>query len=57
MAWFDQLTTASFRGVAFQVDTIDVTAGDNTVVREYPFQDLPTVFRMGEGVEEIKFSA
>lgn len=57
MAWFDQLTTASFRGVAFQVDTIDVTAGDNTVLREYPFQDLPTVFRMGEGVEEIKLSA
>lgn len=57
MAWFDTLTTASFRGVAFQVDSIDVTAGDNTVLREYPFQDLPTVFRMGEGVEEIKFSA
>ena len=57
MAWYDQLTAASFRGVAFQVDTIDVTAGDNTVLREYPFQDLPTVFRMGEGVEEIKFSA
>ena len=57
MAWFDQLTTASFRGVAFQVDTIDITAGDNTVLREYPFQDLPTVFRLGEGVEELKFSA
>lgn len=57
MAWLDQLTTASFRNVSFQVDTIDVTAGDNTVLREYPFQDLPTVFRMGEGVEEIKFSA
>ena len=57
MAWFDQLKTASFRDVAFQVDTIDVTAGDNTVLREYPFQDLPTVFRMGEGAEEIKLSA
>lgn len=57
MAWFDQLKPASFRNVPFQVDTIDVTAGDNTVLREYPFQDLPTVFRMGEGVEEIKFSA
>lgn len=57
MAWFDQLQPASFRGVPFQVDTIDVTAGDNTVLREYPFQDLPTVFRMGEGVEELKFSA
>lgn len=57
MAWFDQLKPASFRNVAFQVDTIDVTAGDNTVLREYPFQDLPTVFRMGEGVEEFKFAA
>lgn len=57
MEWFDQLKPASFRGVPFHVDTIEVTAGDNTVLREYPFQDLPTVFRMGEGVEEIKFSA
>ena len=57
MAWFDQLKPASFRNVPFQVDTIEVTAGDNTVLREYPFQDLPTVFRMGEGVEEFKFSA
>ncbi|MFT4192480.1 MAG: DNA circularization N-terminal domain-containing protein [Comamonas sp.] len=57
MSWLDQLQQASFRGVAFHVDTIDVSAGDNVVVREYPFQDLPTVFRMGDGVEEIKFSA
>lgn len=57
MTWLDQLQPASFRNVPFQVDTIEVTAGDNTVLREYPFQDLPTVFRMGEGVEEIKFSA
>lgn len=57
MEWFDQLQPASFRNVPFQVDTIEVSAGDNTVLREYPFQDLPTVFRMGEGVEEIKFSA
>lgn len=57
MAWLDQLQPASFRNVPFQVDTIDVSAGDNVVLREYPFQDLPTVFRMGEGVEEIKFSA
>lgn len=57
MGWLDQLTTASFRGVAFHVDTVEVTAGDNTVLREYPFQDLPTVFRMGDGVEEFKFSA
>ena len=57
MAWFDQLKRASFRNVPFHVDTIDVSAGDNTVLREYPFQDLPTVFRMGEGAEEIKLAA
>lgn len=57
MGWLDQLQPASFRGVPFHVDTIDVQAGDNVVLREYPFQDLPTVFRMGDGVEEIKFSA
>lgn len=57
MAWLDQLRPASFRGVPFQVDTIDVSAGDSVVLREYPFQDLPTVFRMGEAAEEIKLSA
>lgn len=57
MSWIDRLQMASFRGVTFQVDGIDVSAGDNVVLREYPFQDLPTVFRMGEAAEEIKFSA
>lgn len=57
MSWIDLLQPASFRGVPFQVDTIEHQAGDNVVLREYPFQDLPTVFRMGEAAEEIKFSA
>lgn len=57
MNWIDQLRMASFKGVPFQVDTVDITAGDNVVVREYPFQDLPTVFRMGEAVEEFKIAA
>lgn len=56
-AWAEQLQPASWRGVPFHVDSIDVSAGDNVVLREYPFQDLPTVFRMGEGAEEIRFSA
>lgn len=55
--WLAQLQPASFRGVPFQVDTIDWTAGDNVVMREYPFADLPTVFRMGRGAEELRFSA
>lgn len=57
MSWLDQLRPASFRGVPFHVDTIEHSAGDNVVLREYPFQDLPTVFRMGEAAEEIKLSA
>ncbi|QDL55938.1 DNA circularization protein [Rhodoferax aquaticus] len=55
--WIDQLLRAKFRDVYFQVDSIEHQAGYNLVVREYPFQDLPTVFRMGQGAEEIKFSA
>lgn len=57
MSWIDQLLPASFRGVPFQVHEVSHQAGDTVVIREYPFQDLPTVFRMGEGAEEIKFSA
>jgi prophage DNA circulation protein len=57
MSWLEQLQVASFRKVKFQVDTLEHHAGDNVVLREYPFQDLPTVFRMGESAEEIKFSA
>lgn len=55
--WLDQLQPASFRGVGFQVDTSTRTPGNNTVLREYPFQDLPTIFSMGEAAEGIKFSA
>lgn len=57
MTWVDQLQMASFRDVPFHVDSVEMTPGDNVVLREYPFQDLPTVFRMGTAAEEIKFSA
>lgn len=57
IAWLKQLRRASWRNVPFQVDTVDISAGQNTVLREYPFQDLPTVFSMGTAAEEIKFSA
>lgn len=57
MTWIDQLKPASFRNVPFHVHTLEMHPGDNVVLREYPFQDLPTVFRMGAAAEEIKFSA
>lgn len=56
-SWVDQLQPASFREVPFHVDSIEWTAGDNVVLREYPFQDLPTVFRMGRAANELRFSA
>lgn len=56
-SWLKQLKPAEFRNVRFQVDTIDWTVGDNLVIREYPFQDLPTVFTMGTAAEYIKFAA
>lgn len=55
--WLDQLKTASFRGVSFQLDSIDISAGENLVVQEYPFEDLPSVTRMGEAAEMIRISA
>ena len=38
-AWAQQLQPASWRGVPFHVDSVDISAGDNVVLREYPFQD------------------
>ena len=55
--WRDQLLPASFRGVAFQVDTIEWTAGDHVVVREYPFQDVPLVFSLARAAQHLRFSA
>lgn len=57
MSWLDQLKQASFRGVPFEVDTVEIQAGDRVVLREYPFADLPAVFRMGAAAETIRFSA
>lgn len=57
MSWLDQLQPASWRDVPFEVDTVEIKAGDNVVLREYPFADLPSVFRMGTAAEMIRFSA
>lgn len=55
--WYTQLKQASFRGVPFHVDSSNRSEGLNTVLREYPFQDLPTIFSMGQAAGEVKFSA
>ena len=56
-SWLDQLQPASLDGVPFQVDSIEVVSGDQVVVRDYPFGELPVVFRMGESAERIRLSA
>jgi|GEM_PF-3054397 len=57
MSWLDQLQPASWRDVPFEVDTVEVKAGDNVVLHEYPFAELPSVFRLGAAAETIRFSA
>lgn len=57
MSWLDQLQPASWRDVPFEVDTVEVKGGDNVVLREYPFAELPSVFRLGAAAETIRFSA
>lgn len=56
-AWYDQLLPASWRDVPFQLDSSEETFGNATVLREYPFADLPTVFAMGKAANEIRVSA
>ncbi len=57
MQWLEQLLPGSFRNVPFQADSMTFVVGHETVVRDYPFQDLPTVQAMGEATDEIRFSA
>jgi len=56
--WFEQLQAASFKDVPFEVDgSLDTTQGWDAVVREYPFQDIPTIQPMGETTHEFRVSA
>lgn len=55
--WVEQLLPASFGGVPFEVDSYDATEGWDVVVREYPFQDIPTAQPMGETANELRLSA
>lgn len=57
MGWMDQLQPASFRGVTFQVDTATDYIGREKVLRDYPFQDKPTVQDVGSASRKGTFSA
>lgn len=48
---------ASFRGVAFKVDSDDLQVGRRTVLHEYPGRDTPSVEDMGRETREYVISA
>ncbi|QWL64915.1 DNA circularization protein [Aeromonas jandaei] len=48
---------ASFRGVAFKVDSDDLQVGRRTVLHEYPGRDTPSVEDMGRETREYSISA
>lgn len=56
MAWKDQLRPASFRQVAFHVDSDDMTAGRRVQVFEYPQRDKPFAEDLGRAAREINIT-
>ncbi|MCO4171775.1 DNA circularization N-terminal domain-containing protein [Aeromonas veronii] len=57
MSRTDRLQPASFRGVAFKVDSDDLQVGRRTVLHEYPGRDTPSVEDMGRETREYAISA
>lgn len=57
MAWRDQLRTASFRGVPFQVDHGSLAAGRRLARHEYPQRDIPYLEDMGRRAREYRVEA
>lgn len=57
MDWLDQLKPASFRGVPFKTDSLKFVVGDDILVREYPFRELPTWQRTGGATDDIHVPA
>jgi len=57
MAWREEIKPASFRGIAFYVDTSEVKFGRRNVLHEYPYKDVPYVEDVGQKAKEINFTA
>lgn len=57
MAWRDNLRSASFRGVAFEVDSATLTAGRRLARHEYPQRDEPFLEDMGKKAREYRIDA
>jgi prophage DNA circulation protein len=57
MSWKDSLQPASFRGVPFQVEGNDLSAGRRVQVHEYPQRDTPYTEDLGRATREISLTA
>lgn len=57
MAWRDNLRRASFRGVAFYVDTSKLKVGRRLARHEYPQRDVPYMEDMGRKAREYTVEA
>lgn len=57
MGWKDKLRTASFRGVAFHVESAEGEFGRRTALHEYPLRDAPYVEDLGRKTREISVEA
>ncbi len=53
----DNLRPASFRGVAFQIESTDLETGRRIQVNEYPQRDKPYCADMGKATRNLKFEA
>lgn len=57
MSWRTKLQPASFRGVRFQVEVDDMSAGRRVQVHEYPQRDKPFTEDLGRATREISLTA
>lgn len=57
MTWVDSLRDASFRGIAFKVDTAELGIGRRKVIHEFPFQDTPYSEDLGKKARSIRLRA
>ena len=57
MAWRDELRSASFRGVPFQVEGGTLTFGRRLAVHEYPQREKPYVEDLGKKAREYRLDA
>ena len=55
MTWRDKLQPASFRGVAFEVDSSDFAGGRRGELHEYPLRDTPYFEDMGRKGRKFSF--